>query len=314
MAAGSKVTAATRTAVATGSWSANSTWSGGITPVCGDSVIIPAGITVQITTLLDYTACTQRMYIRVAGTMNFQTGKKLRLPCDSKVDVPSGGLISAGTGGGNSNLIDICNTTVWNAAQGNLHGPVTLTYSPLPIGLLHFSSAPGEDDITLTWLTVTELNNKFYRVDKSRDGKLFDELGRMDGAGTSTLLNSYQFIDKNPFDGIQYYRLSQSDFDGTTTVVGMIAVKFSRDVEFHFYPNPSRGELFVNVGRNYKGQTAQLVINNSSGKLVISKTVKLVETTFGVQLLQTREFLKPGNYLVSLNFPSKSFTQFLVVK
>ncbi len=304
----------TRSAVSSGNWSSGLTWSGGVVPSCGDSVLIGAGIVIQMTAIADHSVCNGAMYVYVGGTLNFQTGKKLRLPCGSKVVIGSGGLISAGTGGGNSNLIDICNYTVWHAAQGNLAGPATLQFNPLPVQLIHFSTSPNRDGVMLSWLTASEINNRHFVIEKGKDGILFEELGRVDGAGTTSTINSYQFTDKNPYEGLQYYRLVQHDYDGRKEVSRMVAVRWNSMVDFHVYPNPTRGEIYANISPSLAGQKGSIIINNANGKLHFEKNIEFDETTNGIKLLSSKESLKPGNYLITLNVNDKSYSQFIMSK
>ena len=308
------VSSATRTALSSGRWEQTSRWSGGQLPACGDSVIINAGITVEVTTVLDLSLCSTPVHLRIKGTLAFQTGKKLRLPCNSSVTVETGGLISGGGGGGNSNLIDICNVTVWNAAQGDLPGPVVLQLSPLPIELAYFSVRPESDGITLSWITLSEINNSHFVIEKGRDGKLFDELTTIPGAGTTTHLSSYLVTDKNPFEGTQYYRLRQVDFNGKSTLSGTLAVKWNSLHVFQIYPNPSTGELFANIDPQLAGQTGKLIINRSDGKLLMLRDIKVENITYGIKLLSNRENLKPGSYMVSLNFKEHNYSQLVISK
>jgi hypothetical protein len=235
------------------------------------------------------------------------------LPCGSLINLNSGGSITSGGGGGNSNLIDICGTTVWATSMGNLSGPLVLTLTPLPVELIHFSARAEGGSVIITWITSAQLNNDYFIIEKSTDGIAFEELGKMDGAGTSTAMNSYKMIDIIPVNGIQYYRLKQYDFDGKSTTSNIIATKFTRGVECNIYPNPSRGELFANIDPSFSGKKGHLIINNTEGKVVLSKDV-IIESVYGFKLIQDTELLKPGSYLVSLNFKNKSFSQYIISK
>lgn len=305
---------ATRTALSSGRWEQASRWSGGQLPACGDSVVINAGISVEISSILDFSLCSGPLHLKIKGTLTFQTGKKLRLPCNSSVTIESGGLISGGGGGGNSNLIDICNVTVWNAAQGNLPGPAVLQVNPLPIELAYFSVRPESDGITLSWITLSELNNSHYVIEKGKDGLHFDELTTVPGAGTTTHLSSYLVTDKNPFEGLQYYRLRQVDQDGKSTLSSTLAVKWNSLHVFQIYPNPSTGELFANLDPQLVGQTGKLIINRADGKLLMLRDIRIENTSYGVKLLKNREYLKPGSYMVSLNFKDQNYSQIVVAR
>jgi len=305
---------ANRNALSSGRWEQTSRWSGGKLPACGDSIIINAETTVEISSTLDFSLCATPLHIKIRGTLTFQTGKKLRLPCNSSVTIESGGLITGGSGGGHSNLIDICNATVWNAAQGDLPGPVVLQFNPLPVELAYFSVRPESDGITLSWITLSEVSNSHYVVEKGKDGVHFEELTTLAGAGTTTHLSSYLVTDKNPFEGLQYYRLRQVDFDGQSNLSGTLAVNWNSLHVFQIYPNPSTGELFANLDPQLIGQTGKLIINRADGKLHMLREIKVESTSYGVKLLKNREYLKPGNYMVSLNFKDHNYSQVVIAK
>jgi hypothetical protein len=254
------------------------------------------------------------MIVSVSGTLTFQTGKKLKLPCNSHITLSSTGAITGGGGGGSSNLIDICSVTVWTVSMGNLSGPLVLQLNPLPVELAHFSARTEGEIIVLNWLTFSELNNDYYVVEKSKNGIEYKELGVIDGAGTSSNINAYKMIDIIPYHGIQYYRLKQVDFDGKSVTSELIAVKWQKGTECSIYPNPGKGELFANIDPSYDKQKGKLIINNTDGKLVLSKDIQVNGSFYGIKLLQNQEYLKPGSYLVTLTFRDKSFSQYIVSK
>ena len=309
-----ELSATTVTASTSGSWETGSTWVGGNIPQCGDTVIIGTGKTIQVTTVKDYTGCGGFIYVSILGTLNFQTGKKLLLPCGSQVIIATNGKITAGNGGGNSNVIDICSVTVWNAAAGTLPGPVMLPGTPLPVQLLHFMATPTDEDIELTWVTASELNNAMFIIEKSSDSKKFLELGKIEGAGTSSNSKSYKFSDKSPMDGLQYYRLTQIDYNGTKKTFDVVATKWNSKADFRVYPNPSAGPLFANVASNLNKQLGLLMITNTDGSVVVSKDISFKEKTKNISLLKTNEKLKPGSYVVNIVCNGSLYSQHVVIQ
>jgi len=81
--------AATITAIATsGDWTSNSTWDLNRIPLDNDVIVIPAGKTVNITTVLNYNT----IYISIDGVLKF-TGGKITMSTSSTVYVYAGGRI-----------------------------------------------------------------------------------------------------------------------------------------------------------------------------------------------------------------------------
>ncbi len=111
--------------------------------------------------------------------------------------------------------------TILSAAPVSLFGPFTLssitTNNPLPVALLEFSARAEGGIVLLDWKTASEINNDYFTVERSSHGLHFDEILVVDGAGNSTRPLSYTATDEQPLSGYSYYRLKQTDFNGTFT-------------------------------------------------------------------------------------------------
>jgi hypothetical protein len=300
-------------ALTSGNWENSSSWVEGRVPMCGDTINIGPGIIIQITTLQDFSACNSTMYLDIAGTLHFQTGKKLKLPCGSMVNLQANAFISAGGGGGNSNFIEICSQVVWNAAMGTLEGPLVLEVTPLPVELIHFSATALEKTIELSWITAAEINNAYFVIEKSKDGILYTSLGSVRGMGTTSNLNSYSFIDQYPSTGMQYYRLKQIDFDGQINLAKTVAIRWQTKSDFNLYPNPSNGELFLKIPPMESKEKGMLYINRSDGSLIVSAEIIFDEISSEMALVNYTGKLKPGAYIVRINLADSSFSKHIIM-
>jgi len=83
--------------------------------------------------------------------------------------------------------------------------------------------------VDLTWQTATETNNDYFTVLRSTDGLSFSSLTYMEGAGNSNSPLSYSYTDANPLPGINYYKIRQTDFDGTTDYSHIVAVEVHQE-------------------------------------------------------------------------------------
>jgi len=95
---------------------------------------------------------------------------------------------------------------------------------PLPIELLEFTGFSFGYYNKLKWITASETNNDNFTIERSKNSILFDDIGIIKGAGNSSHMIVYTFEDKKPYDGISYYRLKQTDYDGNTTQSVIISV------------------------------------------------------------------------------------------
>ena len=92
---------------------------------------------------------------------------------------------------------------------------VTITVvSGLPIELLYFNGVVFETGNKLYWSTASEDNNDYFNIEKTRDGKIWNSISNMKGAGNSSTQLYYSFVDEDVENIINYYRLKQTDYDG----------------------------------------------------------------------------------------------------
>ncbi|MEQ8908787.1 MAG: glycine-rich protein [Vicingaceae bacterium] len=172
----------------------------------------------------------------------------------------------------------------------------------LPVDLVEFTAVVFENQVKLSWTTLSEINNDYFLVERSRDGETFETVLRKQGHGNSTIERTYQGYDQEPYIGINYYRLSQFDYDGTVEQFDdqIKVVEFSGSSlgRILLYPNPTRDKLYLKMEGISTG-TYQIEIINASGKLLLTKelTVEEDESTYREELLRGNTFSK-GVYLL----------------
>ena len=99
---------------------------------------------------------------------------------------------------------------------------------PLPVELAEFTAvATSHQGVAVKWATASEKNNKEFTVERSADGQAFNGFRTVPGAGNSTRRTTYEAVDEQPLPGSSYYRLRQTDIDGTTSFSPVRAVKLS---------------------------------------------------------------------------------------
>ena len=121
---------------------------------------------------------------------------------------------------------------------------------PLPIELLTFNAIANKNIVNLTWTTEKEINNDYFTIERSKDGESWKELSIVDGAGNSDKTIHYKDTDSNPLQGVSYYRLMQTDYDGTSTYSQVVEVFFGEENTLNatVFPNPStENHVFVQL-------------------------------------------------------------------
>jgi len=112
--------------------------------------------------------------------------------------------------------------------------------SGIPVELVSFTAAQSNDQIHLSWITATELNNQGFEIERTTTDD-WEKIGFVNGNGTTTEIQYYSFIDENVPSGKYRYRLKQVDFDGTFEYSEIIEVVVGTPTEFSLgqnYPNP----------------------------------------------------------------------------
>lgn len=157
-------------------------------------------------------------------------------------------------------------TTVSNV---NTYGAWTLSQqsSPLPVELLFFNAkAISNNEVKCTWSTASEKDNDFYTVERSKDGYHFEAAGIVDGNGTTNDMSEYTFNDMNPYSGVSYYRLKQTDFNGDYTNSKVVAVNINEaGISMQVYPNPAAD--FIQIVTE-SSSAAELTLTDPAGKVV----------------------------------------------
>jgi len=147
-----------------------------------------------------------------------------------------------------------------------------------PVELKFFSaSVYNTEKAILHWSTASEDKNNFFTIERSTDANSWEELGTVKGNGTTTETKKYQFIDENPNSKKLYYRLSQTDYDGTHKILGIDYVMFKWNIidGFKVYGDVVTYHYFDSTG-GISGNPSGLMILKVVTKqgLYIFKTVR----------------------------------------
>lgn len=139
-------------------------------------------------------------------------------------------------------------------------------FAMLPVELLHFTAKPEGEHVALQWASATELNNAGFQVERSGDGVRYDAILEVQGMGTTQQVTHYAVMDRAPLPGLSYYRLRQTDFDGSATWSDVVVVERGQG-PLGAYPNPVEEMLHIT------GLTPDAVVEviDPIGRLVIKE-------------------------------------------
>ena len=145
------------------------------------------------------------------------------------------------------------NGTLASSSAITSFSPFTLgsstTNNPLPIELLAFTAILIDNNVELNWITATEKDNDYFTIERSINGIDWENISMIDGAGNSTQLLNYNRVDYNPLNGTSFYRLKQTDFDGSYSYSDIRVIERVNDISNYLIsPNPA-GES-INISGN----------------------------------------------------------------
>jgi hypothetical protein len=181
-------------------------------------------------------------------------------------------------------------------------------FMPMPVlavELIDFQGVATKDGVDLTWATASEKDNDFYDIERSADGKTFEKIGQVKGNGTTNVKHAYNFTDNTPLSITTYFRLKQTDFDGTSTTSNIIAISPKAEGKgIRIYPNPSNaGSVSIELCGDGNGRdkaclvsTGEVVVVNSIGQTVFQQKTN-GETTLRVDVSTWAK----GVYVVKMN-------------
>jgi len=183
-------------------------------------------------------------------------------------------------------------------------GTTNISATPLPVELVRFvgeSTAPGTVD--LRWTTASERDNDHFTVQRSLNTTTWSDIARIEAVGNSTTLQEYLAVDAAAPIGWCYYRLLQTDTDGTMSYSQPVAVKVdAAPSDLLIFPNPSVGTVTVNAGDPVAG-VFTIVLFDATGRQVLEQ--RSGDRATGLMTLDASG-LPAGRYMVRVEGPEGS--------
>jgi hypothetical protein len=290
-----------------GNWNNAATWNCGRVPACGDEIVIPFGSVVTVTANVNMSACGAPVNIFVGGELVFASNRSISLPEGSCLGFFPLGTLVPSLNVMSTNTVIIDGVTEWTGTFLTLPviGPAGIGCSaPLPVQLTTFDVENQEKQVVISWESVSERDNDFYRLEVSVNGEYWQELGIIDGSGTTTENTVYSFVDKKPFSGQSYYRLSQTDFNGQEKELQSISNTFYGG-DYLVYPTQVNEMMYVK-GPDLENSLVSLV-NNLGEEIHMKGTPEADKMVFNLAVLPC------GNYFVKVGNSNFSSIKRIVV-
>lgn len=153
---------------------------------------------------------------------------------------------------------------------------------PLSVSWVDFTGKIIGQQAFLEWKTTNEINNGFFTLSESNDGKAFETVTTVK-AGTGGMDHTYTYTDPTPS---KYYRIAQTDNNGKTSYYRVVTLDIAQQnaSEAAFYPNPFTGSLTITVDAATATNTSQLSIYNVVGVQVMKVDIVQKATSITTDL------------------------------
>ncbi len=139
----------------------------------------------------------------------------------------------------------------------------------LPVDLLFLDATPVHDAVLLQWATSMEKNSAGFLVEKCTDGHSFKAIGSVPSAGNSHHRTDYSFVDEEPSEGANYYRLQQLDEDGSASLSNVVVAVFKGDRgTLSVYPNPANDVVHLAMYPQKREDVLDVRVMDTMGRVV----------------------------------------------
>ncbi len=173
----------------------------------------------------------------------------------------------------------------------------------LPIELFSFDARPNKGIVELEWATLSEIENEAFIIEKSEDGRSFEEIGYVAGAGNSNTFLSYKAKDNSPFKGNNYYRLKIISFEGEIEYSRIEIVHFSAK-EVSIYPNPVKDQIHI-IFNESTTIDAAFEIYSIYGQLLSKGNLSVNNSSTDIDISSLN--LANGNYILNIKLSNNQY-------
>jgi hypothetical protein len=142
---------------------------------------------------------------------------------------------------------------------------------PLPVTLVSFIGYARPEGNVLQWQTSYEQNNKYFAIERSEDGVHWNTVGMKEGTSYNTALKEYHFTDQEIlfYKTTYYYRLQQTDEDGTSTWSSVIRIARQEKTEWEFLLSPQPAGELLRIEVLAEAPAYEVELWSMEGRLVL---------------------------------------------
>lgn len=150
---------------------------------------------------------------------------------------------------------------------------ISFANGALPVQWAGFTASLRNNAAQLQWQTAAEWNSSYFVIERATNGNDFDSIGNKAAMGSSTGIQSYQFVDATIGNGSYAYRIRQVDIDGKTNFSKIIVLtQQATAAAVRVFPSAARSTINLMLNSD-RAKTAMVMIMDASGRVVVKNTV-----------------------------------------
>jgi hypothetical protein len=179
----------------------------------------------------------------------------------------------------------------------------------LPVSLMSFDLKVSTNSIKVEWKTASEKNSSHFILKRAGEDKIFVDVTQIQAAKESSKVTYYQYIDRFPLTGDNYYLLEQFDADGTKKLSRTIATTYNLKEQYVFAYFSEQGILNTQIHAPKQEEPVKIAVSNIQGQRLSLKSVNLQESNH-VQFNDV--FLGKGLYILTISFKNHVISQKII--
>jgi hypothetical protein len=182
--------------------------------------------------------------------------------------------------------------------------------------LISFTGAQKGENIELQWSTASEINNAYFELQRSFDGKNFSGIIKIKGQGSTSRRSVYRYEDAHVLTGQNnvYYRLVQTDINGKSALSGTVVVN-NRSITsatlIQVTPNPfcSTAQLQLSTA---KAGLVEIRIMDLNGRVYSNRSLELGAGSHVIPLSELESLNNTGIYFLQVITSEETVTERIV--
>ena len=209
--------------------------------------------------------------------------------------------------------VDFTVTTDPASAVADRFRIVFIKALPLPVKFTSISATQQNDAIAVKWMVENEINISKYEVEKSTNGVNFVKINTTIATGTNNSSTTYNFLDINPIQGNNFYRIRSYNQSGSFDYSKIVLVKLGKTgAGISVYPNPVKDNQIGIAFNNMEKGTYQFRLINELGQTMLAR--QLINTGGNSMVTFTPDHsLRAGIYQLEIIAPDNQHSTIKVI-